>query len=45
MRVVLNRETVVNHALLPAHLRGEGYIGLQCHADVVQFRKVRIQSL
>jgi hypothetical protein len=43
--VLLNGETVVDNAQLPAHLLGQGYIGLQCHTDIVQFRNIRIQPL
>jgi hypothetical protein len=43
--VTLNGEPVVREARLPEHLRGAGYIGLQCHSDVVQFRNMRIREL
>lgn len=43
--VRLNGETVVDNALLPAHLVHDGYIGLQCHTEVVQFRNIRIMEL
>lgn len=43
--VRLNGELVVDNAQLPAHLVGDGSIGLQCHTDVVQFRNIRIMEL
>jgi choline dehydrogenase-like flavoprotein len=43
--VRLNGELVVDNAQLPAHLVSDGYIGLQCHTDVVQFRNIRIMEL
>jgi choline dehydrogenase-like flavoprotein len=43
--VSLNGEPVVRDARLPAHLVKAGYIGLQCHTDVVQFRNIRIREL
>jgi hypothetical protein len=43
--VRLNGELVVDNAQLPAHLMNSGYIGLQCHTDVVQFRNIRIMEL
>lgn len=43
--VSLNGEPVVRDARLPEHLRSAGYIGLQCHTDVVQFRNIRIREL
>jgi hypothetical protein len=42
--VMLNGEPV-SSATLPAHLLGTGYIALQCHSEVVQFRNIRIQEL
>lgn len=43
--VSLNGEPVVREAHLPAHLLGAGFIGLQCHTDVVQFRNIRIREI
>jgi hypothetical protein len=43
--VLLNGEPVVREARLPAHLLGAGFIGLQCHTDVVQFRNIRIREI
>ena len=43
--VSLNGEPVVREARLPEHLLGTGFIGLQCHTDVVQFRNIRIREL
>jgi len=43
--VLLNDEPVVREARLPAHLFGAGFIGLQCHTDVVQFRNIRIREI
>jgi Domain of Unknown Function (DUF1080)/GMC oxidoreductase len=43
--VSLNGEPVVPEARLPAHLLGAGFIGLQCHTDIVQFRNVRIHEI
>ncbi|MGE0541979.1 MAG: family 16 glycoside hydrolase [Dehalococcoidia bacterium] len=43
--VQLNGELVVDNAQLPAHLTRDGYIGLQCHTDVVQFRNIRLMEL
>jgi hypothetical protein len=45
VRVRLNGELVAYHGELPAHLQGSGYIGLQCHTDVVQFRNIQIREL
>jgi hypothetical protein len=42
--VMLNGEPV-SLATLPDHLPGAGYIALQCHSEVVQFRNIRIQEL
>jgi Domain of Unknown Function (DUF1080)/GMC oxidoreductase len=42
--VSLNGEPVVSEAHLPADLVGAGFIGLQCHSDVVQFRNIRIRE-
>jgi len=43
--VSLNGEPVVREARLPAHLLKAGFIGLQCHTDVVQFRNLRIREI
>lgn len=43
--VHLNDLRVVDRFQLPPSLTGEGYIGLQCHTDVVQFRNIRIRPL
>jgi hypothetical protein len=43
--VSLNGEAVVCEARLPENLLGAGFIGLQCHTDVVQFRNIRIREL
>lgn len=43
--VTLNEEPVVSAARLPANLFGAGFIGLQCHTDVVQFRNIRIREI
>ncbi|MDB6155597.1 MAG: hypothetical protein JWL90_4050 [Chthoniobacteraceae bacterium] len=43
--VVLNGENVVDQADLPAPLQAAGFIALQCHTDVVQFRNVRLREL
>jgi hypothetical protein len=43
--VWLNGEPVVREARLPAHLLKAGFIGLQCHTDVVQFRNIRIREI
>jgi hypothetical protein len=43
--VMLNGELVVREARLPANLVRPGFIGLQCHTDVVQFRNIRIREL
>ena len=42
--VLLNGEPVVREARLPANLVATGFIGLQCHTDVVQFRNIRIRE-
>jgi len=34
----------VREARLPANLVATGFIGLQCHTDVVQFRNIRIRE-
>ena len=43
--VSLNGEPVVRDAQLPPELVGEGFIALQCHTDVVQFRNIRIREI
>jgi hypothetical protein len=43
--VSLNGEPVVREARLPENLLGAGFMGLQCHTDVVQFRNIRIREL
>lgn len=43
--VLLNGEPVVREARLPANLLGAGFIGLQCHTDIAQFRNVRIREI
>lgn len=43
--VVLNGETTVDRAPIPASVAGSGFIGLQCHTDVVQYRNVRLRKL
>ncbi len=42
--VTLNGERV-SSATLPARLLSAGYIALQCHSEVVQFRNIRIREL
>ena len=43
--VSLNGEPVVREARLPANLVATGFVGLQCHTDVVQFRNIRIREI
>jgi choline dehydrogenase-like flavoprotein len=43
--VSLNDEPVVREARLPENVVGAGFIGLQCHTDVVQFRNIRIREI
>jgi hypothetical protein len=43
--VSLNDEPVVREARLPADHVKAGFIGLQCHTDVVQFRNIRIRQI
>lgn len=43
--VSLNGEPVVRDAQLPQELVSQGFIGLQCHTDVVQFRNIRIREI
>ena len=43
--VSLNDEPVIREACLPADLVKAGYIGLQCHTDIVQFRNIRIREI
>ncbi len=44
VRVTLNGEPV-SSGTLPAHLVKAGFIALQCHSDVLQFRDIRIKAL
>jgi len=42
--VVLNGEKV-SSTTIAVPKRGEGYIALQCHTEIVQFRNIRIKEL
>jgi hypothetical protein len=43
--VALNGKRVVDSFQLPPSLLNEGFIGLQCHTGIVQFRNIRIRPL
>ena len=44
IKVALNGE-VVSKATLSEAFRNDGYLAIQCHSDVVQFRNIQIKSL
>ena len=41
----INDVLTVDYTEADASIDQSGYIGLQCHTDIVQFRNIRIQEL
>jgi hypothetical protein len=44
VEVRLNGE-IVSKGIVPDNFLDEGYIAIQCHTDIVQFRNIRIQTI